>query len=282
MKTPSVFSIVRGADREHTSGFERSLISWRSVTAGLLVAMIAYFVSMAMGVGMGGFFASNMIEQGGSVSRLASGAVLWIGVSVFLSLAVGSYFAARTSRFITGRIGAAHGIVITALFFGILIYTTGQAIGFAGRGIGNLIGAVAVGTTNLSSNSMIQNAVESALYGIPLKSDPGVVAQGLLNRLFQGNPKAAKTYLSYQTNLSEAELNRRFNQIETEFKSGVQAAGVITADAVSSSAWSIFWIMTLGLAVSMLSGALGTRTNYKRPLADENIVEPFIAQPLAL
>jgi hypothetical protein len=244
--------------------------------------MIAYFVSMAMGVGMGGFFASNMIEQGGSVSRLASGAVLWIGVSVFLSLAVGSYFAARTSRFITGRIGAAHGIVITALFFGILIYTTGQAIGFAGRGIGNLIGAVAVGTTNLSSNSMIQNAVESALYGIPLKSDPGVVAQGLLNRLFQGNPKAAKTYLSYQTNLSEAELNRRFNQIETEFKSGVQAAGVITADAVSSSAWSIFWIMTLGLAVSMLSGALGTRTNYKRPLADENIVEPFIAQPLAL
>ena len=75
-----------------------------------------------------------MIQEGSNASGLATGAAIWIGVSVVLSLAAGAYFAARTSTFITGRIGAAQGLIISALFFGFMIYGAGQTIGIAGRG----------------------------------------------------------------------------------------------------------------------------------------------------
>lgn len=281
MKTPSIFSIKSGAMREHGNGFQHCLISWRSIFAGLIVAMITYMTLMALGLGVAGSSASNMIQGEGMTSGLATGAAVWLGLSVLISLATGSYFAARISTFVTGRVGAAHGLVIAAFFFAFMIYGAGQTIGFAGRGLGSLLGTIDVSGSNLTTNAVLQNVVERALGGVTLKSDPTTVAKEVVNRMLQGNTESARNYLSYQTGLSKPELDARFATMETEFRASLQTVGVRTADAVSRGAWTMFWIMLLGIAASTLSGAGGTITNFKKPLTDEVVPSQFPGRNVA-
>lgn len=271
MKTQSIFLLKEGASREHGNSIQHCLISWRSVFAGLIVTMITYITLIVLGIGVGGTSASNLIQDSRDASGLATGAAVWIGISVLLSLTLGSYFAARISTFITGRIGAAHGLVISAIFFAFMIYGAGQTIGFAGEGLGNLIGLTRINSNTFVNNSTIQNIVEKALGGATLKSDPSTVSKEVINRLLQGNTESAKNYLSYQTGLSTAEIDTRFNRMEAEFKAALQTTGIKTANAVSSAAWTIFWIMLLGLVAAAFAGAGGTRTNYNEPLTDETI-----------
>ncbi len=270
-----------GAEREHTNGFQISLISWKSIFSGLLVAMITYSTLIALGVSMGGASASNLIQDGGNASGLATGAAVWMLFSVLLSLAAGGYFAARTSVLITGRMGAAQGLVIAALFFGFMMYGAGKTLGMAGSGLSSALGTVSDGVGSLSSSVTVQNAVENNLSGMNLKSPPNQVVQGLVSRLLQGDNESAKMYLSAQTGLPPAEVDARFARIETDFKSSLQAAGIKAADAVAKTGMAVFWMFVAGIAAATLSGAAGTRLNFKMPIADE-ARESFLGRPVTV
>lgn len=279
MKTSGIFISRQGALRENVHSSHHSLISWKAIIGGLFVAMITYTTLVALGVGMGAASVSEIIQQGSDASGLAGGAALWLGISAFLSLGLGSYFAARTSTFITDQIGAAQGLILAALFFGFMIYGAGQTIGVAGRGLGSMVNSIGINASNLATNTNLQNVIENSLGDTGLKSEPSVVVQGLFSRLLQGDSDAAKTYLSYQTGLSEAELNARYLKLETEFKAAAQAAGVKAAQGISHAAWNTFWILIAGIIMSVFSGALGARVNLKRPLTDEATSEHFGAHP---
>ncbi len=268
MKT-GIFTHRQGAVREHVHSSHNSLISWKAIIGGLFVAMITYVTLIALGVGMGAASVSEVIQEGSDPSGLAGGAALWLGISTFLSLALGSYFAARTSTFITDQIGAAQGLILAAVFFAFMIYGAGQTIGIAGRGLGNVVSSVGGSASSLASNTTLQNTIENSLAGTELKSEPSTVIQGLLTRLIRGDSEGAKTYLSYQTGLSEAELNARYARLETEFKATAQAVGVKAAEGVSKAAWNTFWILIAGIIMSVFSGALGARVNLRKPLTDE-------------
>lgn len=270
-----------GAEREHTNGFQISLISWKSIFSGLLVAMITYSTLIALGVSMGGASASNLIQYGGSASGLATGAAIWMLVSVLLSLAAGGYFAARTSVLITGRMGAAQGLVIAALFFGFMMYGAGQTLGMAGAGLSSALGTVSAGVGSLSSNIAVQNAIENNLGGVTLKSPPAEVVQGLVSRLLAGDNDSAKMYLSVQTGLPAAEIDTRFARIESDFRTSLQTAGIKTAEAVAKTGMVVFWMFVAGIAAATLSGAAGTRLNFKMPIADE-AKESFLGRPITI
>lgn len=270
-----------GAEREHSHGFQISLISWKSIFSGLLVALIAYSTLIALGISMGGASASNIIQYGGNASGLATGAAIWMLVSVLLSLAAGGYFAARTSVLITGRMGAAQGLVIAALFFGFMMYGAGQTLGMAGSGLSNALGTIGAGVGSLSSHVAVQNAVENNLGGVNLKSTPAEVVQGLISRLLQGDNESAKMYLSAQTGLPPAEIDARYARIENDFKTSLQSAGMKAAEAVANTGMVVFWMFVAGIAAATLSGAAGTRLNFKMPIADETR-ESFLGRPVTI
>lgn len=88
------------------------LISWRSVVAGLLIAFFTMIGLLGLGMGIGGISMSE--ETGIQGAGMFTG--IWFTVSVLISLFLGSYFAARVSKFQYGRIGSAQGLVIAACF----------------------------------------------------------------------------------------------------------------------------------------------------------------------
>src|SRR5471030_2032055 len=94
-----------------------NLICWKSVISGVLISIMAFMILTALGAGIGGMTASNLIsnEEGGS--GLATGAGLWLGLSAVVSLFLGSFFSQRVSKYVTHKVGAAHGIVIASIFF---------------------------------------------------------------------------------------------------------------------------------------------------------------------
>jgi hypothetical protein len=263
MKTVGIFSSSQGAAREHVMNYQHSLISWKPIFAGLFVTFLIHATLMALGVAIGGATVSEMLQNGGGPGRgLAAGAAIWIGVSALLSLAAGSYFAARTSTYITRRIGAAQGLTIAALFFSIMLYGAGYALG----GLGNAIG---MGAMNLATSPVVQNSVEDAISDLDLNSDTDVVVSGLMSRLLSGNVDSAKAYLASQTDLSEADLDQRFSQLQTDLQNSLRTASAQAASAAGKSAGSFFIILAVGIVMSILGGAAGAYSNYKKPLAEE-------------
>ena len=125
--------------RPNNSG--HSLLSWRSILAGLIVAIMTCLALIALGFGLGGSAVLVQVENNSNVPfAFTTGIMLWLGLSILFSLSAGSYFSARTSTFTAGKMGAAHGIIITALFFGLLLYTSSQFFDLSETGFSRVLG----------------------------------------------------------------------------------------------------------------------------------------------
>ena len=71
------------------------LICWKSVFAGLLLSITAFVLLTSLGAGIAGFTAEGMINKEDGGSALATGAGLWLGISVVISLFCGKRGANR-------------------------------------------------------------------------------------------------------------------------------------------------------------------------------------------
>lgn len=270
------------AVRENFLSSEHSLISLKPIVAGLLIAFICYTALTALGIAIGSASLTEMIKSGDYSEGLGIGAIIWMVAVNIVSLGVGSYFAARTSTFVTHRIGAAHGLIIASLYFGLMLLGAGQTIGMAGKGVGYAFGSIGAGAGSLASSSVVQHSVEDAMGAVNLKSEPSVVIGGILTRLIRGNPESAKNYLANQTGLSGAELNTRFNRIENEFKSSAATIGANATSVISRSAWAVFLLLLAGIATAVLSGAWGAGMNFRLPLTDELTNRHQLSKPVVL
>jgi hypothetical protein len=193
-----------------------ALISWRSIVAGLLVALFSMVGFIGLGLAVGGI---NMDAET-SIRSVGLFSGIWFLVSSIISLFIGSYFAARISKFRTGRLGSAQGVVIAALFLGLFLYQTLSLIGSAGSAAGNIIGKtgslVAVGANNPGVSTAVGNITENALGDLNLRSDPGVVAQGVATRLVRGDADGAKNYLARQARITPTEADARIAQLRIQ------------------------------------------------------------------
>ena len=272
MRILNITGTGEGAQREHVHISHNALVSWKPILAGLLVTAVCYIGLSALGAAIGFASAIPAIEAERHGAMLATGAAIWMGLSALASLLAGSYFAARTSTFVTLRIGAAQGLVIAALFFIGLVWGVGVTVGMAGAGLSGLASKATDSTAKILSQPAVQATVENTLSGVPLKSDPTVVAEGLATRLLSGNVVGAETYFAYQTGLPPAEAKQKIDKLSAEFKASVKEAGVKVSKAMAVAGWVFFLIVLLGVGISMLGGALGCRENFKMPLTDESEV----------
>lgn len=250
-----------------------ALISYRAIVGGLLVAMFAFIGLSGLGLAFGGMTLSEdtTVQSAGIFSGV------WFIISVLLSLFAGSYFAARISKFRTGRIGSLQGLVIASLFIGFFMYQTFMAIGSAGSAFGSLLGnasgLLAQGVEKAGQNPAISNTVnnitEDALGDLNLRSAPQVVAQGLASRLIRGDTESAKNYLARQAGITPAEADTRIAQMKDRVDQYVAQGREGAATALRSAGWTIFLMVALGSIASVLGGALGSVANFRKPLVKE-------------
>lgn len=254
-----------------------ALISFRAIVGGLLVAMFTFIGLVGLGLAFGG------MELGQETTAQSAGIFtgVWFIVSVLLSLFVGSYFAARVSKFRTGRIGSLQGLVIAALFIGFFMYQTFMAIGAAGSGVAAVVGRsgsmIAQGAERAAQNPTITNTInnitEDALGDLNLRSEPSVVAQGVATRLIRGDTESAKNFLSRQAGITPAEADTRIAAMKTRVDQYVAQGKEALGTALRSTGWTIFLLVALGSIASVLGGALGSVTNYRRPLVREQTTD---------
>lgn len=247
-----------------------ALISWRSIVAGLLIAMFSMIGLLGLGLAFGGIG----LDDDTSARSVGIFTGVWFLVSTLLSIFLGSYFAARVSKFRTGRIGSAQGLVIAALFLGFFLYQTIAAIGTAGSAAGSLLGksgsAIASGASRASENPAVSGAVrdmaEDALGDLNLSSPPQTVAQGLGTRLFRGDTEGAKNYLARQAGITPTEADARIAQMKGQVDKIVSDTKEATSTALKSTGWSLFLLVLLGAISAVAGGALGSVANFRKPL----------------
>ncbi len=244
------------------------LVSWRSIVAGLLVALLTFALMLSLGLAFGGIgLADGASAQGATVFT-----GLWLLCSSLIALFAGSYFAARISKTHTGRIGSAQGLVIASLFFGILFYQMATAVGWLGhtvfataRGVGQV---AATGAQRAVEIPAVNAAIEGAIGDLKLKSDPQTVTTGLASRLIRGDVENAKTYLAYQAGISRAEADRRIATLRERVDQALVQAREAAAKGLQAAGWTIFLTLLIGGAAAVSGGALGSMANVRKPLEE--------------
>jgi hypothetical protein len=249
------------------------LISWRSVLAGLLIA----FFTMTGLIGLGMAFGGIGLDEETSFQSAGIFSGIWFIASSLISLFIGSYYAARVSKFQTGRVGSAQGLVIASLFLGIFLFQMISTIGSAGQAASSVIGSTASlagrGVREAAQNPAVINNMgylaEDALGDLQLKSDPKTVASGLVSRLIQGNVDGARTYLVNQTGISQAEAQARISQLQSQVTQVIDKTKNAAATGLKSTGWALFLMVTMGALAAIGGGALGSRANFRKPLSKE-------------
>lgn len=251
-----------------------ALISWRSIVAGLLIALFTMAGFIGLSLAMGGM----SLDADTTAKSIGVFSGIWFLVATIISLFVGSYFAARVSKFRTSRVGSAQGLVIAALFLGIFVYQTIAVIASMGSAASSVIGktstAVAIGADRTAGNSVVANTIsnitENALGDLNLRVAPSIVAEGVGTRLLRGDSEGAKIYLARQAGLTPAEVDARIIQIRTQIDRTIADAKEATATALRATGWTLLTLVVLGALSAIGGGAVGSVANFKKPLIREN------------
>lgn len=119
-------------------------ISWGSIFAGVLVAIVVQLALSLLGIGIG-LSTVDPIEESNPVAGLGIGAAIWYAVSSLIALFAGGWVAGRLASSPRSFDGMLHGILtwslVTVVSFYFLTTTIGSIIGGVGSIVKNTLGA---------------------------------------------------------------------------------------------------------------------------------------------
>jgi hypothetical protein len=236
-------------------------VSWAAVTAGAIVSCALTFVLLAFGVGLGLSVVSPWAGAGVSATTFKIGTGLYLIVIAMLSSSIGGYIAGRLR---TRWIGVhsdevyfrdtAHGFVAWALasVLGILFLASPASSLISGGASGVTQGAAA-----MSRSGPMDGYVDSLLRSdTPASQNAGNGndSRGEMLRLFTSSfhnggelKPTDRDYVSKvvaaRTGLSQADADKRVNEVVTQAKADIDATRKATAQIA-------FW-----LTASLLLGA---------------------------
>jgi hypothetical protein len=243
---------------------EHSTINWRAIFAGVFISLLSYSVLISLGLAVGGTTLRGIIQGNDAGQTFGIGSGIWLIVSALISLFIGSYSAGKSSGLISTRVGRTQGVVITAIFFGIMLSQVGSTIGFLGKGLGSTLGVMGGAAGDLSKNPQVQETIRASLNGLNLKSSPETVARGVTTRLLQGDDQGAKNYLAQQAGISSNEADRRIQEFKGNAQDTLRDIGGATAKVVAIAGWALFSSLILGTLFGSLVGGAGALANLHR------------------
>jgi hypothetical protein len=237
-------------------------VSWPAVAAGAVVSCALTLVLLAFGIGLGLSVVSPWSGAGVSGTTFKIGTGLYLIVIAMLSSSIGGYIAGRLRTRWTGVHSdevyfrdTAHGFVAWAFasVLGAVLLASPAS---------SLIGGAASGATQAAASAAGQSGPMDGYVDTLLRADTPAPAgaanaqdpRGEMTRLFTSSFRnggelkpADKTYVSKvvaaRTGLSQADADKRVNDVVTQVKSETDAARKATAQLT-------FW-----LVASLLIGA---------------------------
>lgn len=261
-----------------------SLLSWRSVLSGLVVALFVYVLLFSLGLGLGalgltGFDPASALSNSVSSSIPSSSYGLIAGVFLMvitaISLIAGSYFASRITRSNAHLIGMSQSMVIAALFFGLMIIQLTSLMGFAGQAAAAIFrgstSSLYAATQNQATSTFVEDTVGDLLRGLDLKSPPREVAQGVASRLLVGDLDSLRSYVSREANVSEEEVRARIEEAGAQVRSYLSETYETAARALAGAGLALFILLVIGTLGSILGGWLGAHRNVRKPIDYDEI-----------
>lgn len=241
-----------------------ALISYRAIVAGLLITFAVMLGLSGLGLAVGGmgFDQTTTVQSAGLFGGI------WFMVSFLIALFLGSYFAARISKFRAGRVGSVQGLVIASLFIFFLIIQASLTFRAARPVLSSIMGYSNQETSDYLGNQIIDNlfsTLEDELVSLNLKSSSFIVSQGVARRFFRGDVEGVRAYLNSETNLSPSQVDSKVVQLKAVFDKMISDSKETAAIAIRSTGWSLFLLVFLGAISSLVGGGLGSLINFKRP-----------------
>jgi hypothetical protein len=243
-------------------------VSWAAVAAGAIVTCALTFVLLAFGVGLGLSVVSPWADAGVSATTFKIGTGLYLIVIAMMSSSIGGYIAGRLR---TRWIGVhsdevyfrdtAHGFIAWALasVLGVLLLASPAGSLISGSAAGVSQGAAAMsrsGPMDGYVDTLLRSDTPASQTATPASqaAGNGNESRGEMLRLFTSSFRnggelkpADRDYVSKvvaaRTGLSQADADKRVNQVVTEAKTDID-------DARKATAQLAFW-----LTASLLLGA---------------------------
>ncbi len=140
-------------------------ISWSAVFAGVIISIVIYLLLQLLGVAVGASTVDPLKEQN-PVDGLGTGAAIWTGVSMLISVAAGGYFSGRLAP----REGALHGVlmfgfntivclVLMTMLANSVVTGAANVVGAGLKTVGSGISAVAPQATQMVKEQLNENNI---------------------------------------------------------------------------------------------------------------------------
>ncbi|WP_338557248.1 TIGR04086 family membrane protein [Erwinia sp. E_sp_B04_7] len=151
---------------EINNGLPLKRISWSAVFAGVIISTVIYLLLAILGTAIGATTIDPLKEQN-PVDGLGTGAAIWTGLSMLISVAAGAFITGRLAQ----REGALHGLLMWAvntlicLWLAIMIISsavsgTASVIGSGFSMLGNGISAVAPSLADTAKEKLKENNID--------------------------------------------------------------------------------------------------------------------------
>jgi hypothetical protein len=237
-------------------------VSWAAVTAGAVASCALTLVVLAFGVGLGLSVVSPWGGSGASATTFKIGTGLYLVVVAMLSSSIGGYLAGRLrTRWIGVHVDevyfrdTAHGFIAwafaTVIGAALLASPASSLIGGTANGVGR--GATTIASQAGPMDGYVDTLLRSNAPAAP-NAGNAADSRGELVRLFTSSFRngsdlkpADREYVSKvvaaRTGLSQADADKRVNDVVTQAKSNIDAARKAAAQLA-------FW-----LTASLLIGA---------------------------
>ncbi|MBI5644038.1 MAG: hypothetical protein HY954_11270 [Deltaproteobacteria bacterium] len=252
----------------------RYRLSWGSVFAGVVVAMVTFLTLELLGLGVGLGLINPAAEQRFAAVGIGTG--IWMVLSTIISLFVGGWVTSWVSGTATPMRGILHGIVMWGLVTLLSFYLMTSAVGSLIGGFAGVIGTGITGMAGVAPQAITQQA---GLPGNILNDVQQVLRQsarsgadqqaviGSLTTLFIRGDAATSAdrdrvinALVANTTLSRPVATGLVNNWVAQFSQfrGVAAtAGQQVTETLSSAALWAFFAMILGAGAAGFGGWLG-------------------------
>lgn len=140
-------------------------ISWSAIFAGVIISMVVYLLLAILGTAIGASTIDPLKEQN-PLDGIGTGAAIWTGVSMLISIAAGAYASGRLAQ----REGALHGLLmfgvntlICTWFLIVVVNNTltgaGNLIGSGLQTLGSGISAIAPPATQMVKDKLAENNI---------------------------------------------------------------------------------------------------------------------------
>jgi hypothetical protein len=217
-------------------------VSWTGIVAGVIVGIVTYAALLILGVAVG-----FIGLEDATLSSIATGSVIWLGISLVISSFLAGLTAARAAGNLTPARGRFNGLIVGMI---LMLLMSIFAVNIVARGINSLLG-LAGSVANTAANAVgsaagaatnVNGGLGGALETLGLQNEyqalvSGFNEQELTQLIAEASPELNETQVSAAVGVITRELQAAGRNIGANLTDVSNLGEIVTrqADAVETA-----------------------------------------------